>query len=129
MTARFAVASSLLATVVLTAWHHLPKSVQAQQQTASSSAHPAAMHSGDPTSIPTYTKDVAPIVQKNCQVCHRPGEAGPFPMLTYEQTRPWAQAMKVAASGGSVSAMLWGRPICGIGADCAPPMLPTLEPP
>ena len=25
---------------------------------------------------PTYSKDVAPIIQKNCQVCHRPGEAG-----------------------------------------------------
>jgi hypothetical protein len=45
---------------------------------------------------PTYTKDVAPILQKNCQSCHRPGEAAPFSMLTYEETRPWAGAMKVA---------------------------------
>lgn len=45
---------------------------------------------------PTFTKDVAPILQKDCQVCHRPGEAGPFSMLTYEQTRPWAMAMKEA---------------------------------
>jgi hypothetical protein len=45
---------------------------------------------------PTFTKDVAPILQKNCQVCHRPGEAGPFSMLTYEETRPWAAAMKEA---------------------------------
>ena len=36
---------------------------------------------------PTYSKDVAPIVQKNCQVCHRPGEAGPFALLTYEDAR------------------------------------------
>ena len=35
---------------------------------------------------PTFTKDVAPILQKNCQSCHRPGEAGPFSMLTYEET-------------------------------------------
>ena len=35
--------------------------------------------------VPTYTKDVAPVLQKNCQVCHRPGEAGPFSMLTYER--------------------------------------------
>jgi mono/diheme cytochrome c family protein len=47
-------------------------------------------------SAPTYTKDVAPILQKHCQSCHRPGEAAPFSMLTYEQTRPWAGAMKVA---------------------------------
>src|SRR6202795_5014818 len=53
-------------------------------------------------SAPTYAKDVAPILQKNCQVCHRPGEAGPFPMLTYEQTRPWAMAMKVAVQSGKM---------------------------
>jgi hypothetical protein len=44
----------------------------------------------------TYTKDVAPILQKNCQSCHRPGEAGPFSMMTYEDVRPWAGAMKLA---------------------------------
>lgn len=45
---------------------------------------------------PTFTKDVAPIIQQNCQVCHRPGEAGPFSMLTYKETRPWAMAIKEA---------------------------------
>ena len=45
---------------------------------------------------PTYTKDVAPILQKHCQSCHRPGEAAPFSMLSYEDTRPWAGAMKMA---------------------------------
>jgi hypothetical protein len=45
---------------------------------------------------PTFTKDVAPILQKNCQTCHRPGEAAPFSLLTYEQTRPWAAAIKEA---------------------------------
>ena len=44
----------------------------------------------------TFTKDVARILQKNCQGCHRPGEAGPFSLLTYEQARPWAKAMKEA---------------------------------
>jgi hypothetical protein len=43
---------------------------------------------------PTYTKDIAPILQKHCQTCHRPGEAGPFSMLTYEDTKPWATMMK-----------------------------------
>jgi len=52
--------------------------------------------------VPTYSKDVAPIIQKNCQVCHRPGEAGPFPMLNYRQVRPWAQAMKVAVQSGKM---------------------------
>lgn len=44
----------------------------------------------------TFTKDVAPILEKNCQSCHRPGEAAPFSLLTYEQARPWAKAMKEA---------------------------------
>jgi mono/diheme cytochrome c family protein len=42
----------------------------------------------------TFTKDVAPILQQNCQSCHRPGEGTPFSMLTYEDARPWAAAMK-----------------------------------
>jgi len=45
---------------------------------------------------PTFTKDVAPILQKSCQGCHRPGEAAPFSLLTYEQARPWAKAIKAA---------------------------------
>ena len=45
---------------------------------------------------PTYSKDVAPILQKHCETCHRPGEAAPFSMLTYETTRPWAGAIKLA---------------------------------
>jgi len=51
-------------------------------------------------SVPTYSKDVAPIVQKNCQVCHRPGEAGPFSLLTYEEARPRAAAIKSAIVAG-----------------------------
>src|ERR1700682_2237941 len=44
----------------------------------------------------TFTKDVAPILQQNCQTCHRPGEAAPFSLLTYEQARPWAKAIRSA---------------------------------
>jgi mono/diheme cytochrome c family protein len=44
----------------------------------------------------TFNKDVLPIVQKNCQGCHRPGEAAPFSLLTYESARPWAKAIKAA---------------------------------
>lgn len=45
---------------------------------------------------PTFAHDVAPILQKNCQVCHRPGEIGPMALLTYDQARPWAKAIKSA---------------------------------
>jgi hypothetical protein len=44
----------------------------------------------------TFNKDIAPVLAKNCQGCHRPGEAAPFSLLTYEQARPWAKAMKEA---------------------------------
>ncbi len=47
---------------------------------------------------PTFTKDVAPILQKHCQSCHRPGEAAPFSMLTYEDTLPWAPMMKMVVA-------------------------------
>jgi mono/diheme cytochrome c family protein len=45
---------------------------------------------------PTFARDVAPILQRNCQSCHRPGEAAPFSLLTYEDARPWAKAIKAA---------------------------------
>jgi hypothetical protein len=44
----------------------------------------------------TFNKDVLPILQKNCQTCHRPGEAAPMSFLTYESARPYAKAMKAA---------------------------------
>src|SRR5437667_2428768 len=44
----------------------------------------------------TFYKDVLPVLEKNCQGCHRPGETAPMSFLTYEQTRPWAKAMKQA---------------------------------
>ncbi len=46
----------------------------------------------------TFHRDVAPVLQKNCQTCHRPGDIGPMPLLTYEQARPWAKAIRAAVS-------------------------------
>jgi hypothetical protein len=43
---------------------------------------------------PTYAKDVAPIIQRNCQVCHRPGEVAPMSFLSYRDVRPWAKSIK-----------------------------------
>jgi hypothetical protein len=47
----------------------------------------------------TFTKDVAPILQRSCQDCHRPGSIGPMPLITYEDVRPWARRIhqRVAA--------------------------------
>lgn len=46
-----------------------------------------------PTTV-TYHKDVAPILVKNCQVCHRAGEVGPFALMTYKQAANWAEDIK-----------------------------------
>jgi len=54
-----------------------------------------AVAATDSTQV-TFTKDVAPILQKNCQGCHRPGEAAPMSFLTYQEARPWAKAIREA---------------------------------
>ena len=55
-------------------------------------AVPAAQ-APNPSGI-TFTKDVAPIFQKTCQNCHRPGSIAPMSLLTYEDARPWARSIK-----------------------------------
>lgn len=50
----------------------------------------------------TFYKDVLPILRKNCQGCHRPGEIGPVSFLTYESTQPWAHAIKQAVVAGKM---------------------------
>ena len=42
----------------------------------------------------TFTRDVAPILYKNCAECHRPGEAAPMSLLSYKDARPWARSIK-----------------------------------
>jgi len=46
----------------------------------------------------TFTKDVLPILQKNCQSCHRPGQIAPMSLVTYKDARPWAKAIKAAVT-------------------------------
>ncbi len=50
----------------------------------------------------TFHKNVEPILQNRCQVCHRPGEAAPMSLLTYQQTRPWAKAIRAAVLTGKM---------------------------
>src|SRR5262245_20661110 len=47
----------------------------------------------------TFTRDVAPILQKSCISCHRPGEIGPMPLTSYSEARPWAKAIREAVAG------------------------------
>ena len=53
-----------------------------------------AIAAGAEADTPTFTKDVLPILQRSCQNCHRPGTAAPMALLSYEQVRPWARAIK-----------------------------------
>jgi len=46
----------------------------------------------------TFAKDVLPILQKNCQNCHRPGQIAPMSLVSYQQARPWAKAIKAAVA-------------------------------
>jgi len=56
---------------------------------------PAESQQGAQASV-TFNKHVLPILQKNCQTCHRPGEIAPMSFLTYKDARPWARAIKNA---------------------------------
>jgi hypothetical protein len=57
----------------------------------------AAAAFGADSGVPaTFSKDVLPVLQKNCQGCHRPGEMAPMSLLNYSDVRPWAKAIKAA---------------------------------
>ena len=42
----------------------------------------------------TFARDIAPILQRSCQKCHRPGSVAPMSLITYQEVRPWARSMK-----------------------------------
>ncbi|MSO50402.1 MAG: hypothetical protein EXQ49_10975 [Acidobacteria bacterium] len=42
----------------------------------------------------TFTRDVAPVLQQKCQVCHQPDSIGPMPLITYENARDFAHEIK-----------------------------------
>ena len=46
----------------------------------------------------TFTRDVAPILQQNCQTCHRDGQMAPMSLVTFEEVRPWARSIRTKVS-------------------------------
>ena len=42
----------------------------------------------------TFTRDIAPILQRSCENCHRSDGVAPMPLTTYDEVRPWARAIK-----------------------------------
>src|ERR1700690_1790034 len=64
--------------------------------------NPSSPSSNPPKPSPakevTYNRDVAPILYKNCVVCHRPNDIAPMSLLTYKDTRPWGRAIREAVT-------------------------------
>ena len=50
--------------------------------------------SGKDETGPTFNRDVAPIMFKNCAACHRKGEIAPMSLMNYKEVRPWARAIR-----------------------------------
>jgi hypothetical protein len=56
---------------------------------------------GQAKNAPTFTKDIAPILQRSCQTCHRPNSVAPMSLMTYEDVRPWARSIKLRTGLGT----------------------------
>src|SRR5688572_23570982 len=57
-------------------------------------ALPQPTEAGQAKEQVTFTKDIAPILQRSCQQCHRPDSVAPMSLLTYEEARPYARAIR-----------------------------------
>lgn len=60
-------------------------------------ANPPSAPALEPAAI-SFSKDIAPIFQRACQTCHRPGQVAPMSLLTYQEARPWARAIRKAVA-------------------------------
>jgi mono/diheme cytochrome c family protein len=65
---------------------------------------------GLPSAV-TFARDVAPILQKNCQQCHQSGAVGPMSLTTFEEVRPWARAIKQRVVQGEMPPYRYDRDI------------------
>jgi hypothetical protein len=86
-TARCLVAGALVASAAFVASPQLaatPPQAAGQASGANQAQEPAV----------TFTKNVAPILQRACQDCHRPGSIAPMSLLTYDDARPWARSIR-----------------------------------
>lgn len=53
-----------------------------------------------PAGSAEYHRDVAPILRKHCVECHRPGEVGPFPLLSYRDADGWSLMIREVVEAG-----------------------------
>src|SRR5438309_2208336 len=52
----------------------------------------------DAPKAPTFTRDVAPILQAKCEACHRADSMAPMSLTNYQEARPWAKSIKAPVS-------------------------------
>jgi hypothetical protein len=58
------------------------------------SAFAFAAETTQPVADATFSKDIAPILERSCQNCHRAGSIAPMALLNYKDARPWARSIK-----------------------------------
>lgn len=58
------------------------------------SSAPAFAAEAAEAAVPTFSKDIAPLFQRTCDNCHRPGSIAPMSLLTWKDSRPWARSIK-----------------------------------
>ena len=54
----------------------------------------SAIASAEVPDNPTFHKDIEPILQRACQICHRPNNMAPMSLMNYQETRPWARSIR-----------------------------------
>ena len=66
----------------------------------------SAAEQADTPAPVTFMKDIAPILQRSCQNCHQPNSVAPMSLITYEEVRPWARAIRVRTGLGPVAGVM-----------------------
>jgi hypothetical protein len=84
----------MFATSLFSAFAFLSLAVHARPNAKSESAGPAT--------TPTFYRDVSPILQRRCEICHRSGGIAPMPLQTYEQAKPYAATIAASAKNKSM---------------------------
>ena len=67
---------------------------------------PHPVTAGQTESEVTFAADIAPILQRSCQHCHQPDSVAPMPLISYEDVRPWARAIKNRTGLGPVAGVM-----------------------
>jgi mono/diheme cytochrome c family protein len=64
----------------------------------SAAARQSSLKPGAAEAQVTFNRDIAPVVFRNCAQCHHPGEAGPFPLLTYADVKTHGRQIALVTS-------------------------------